>query len=147
MPFSRLLTVRQHFPDRRLADIPGTIARELASSGIGANLKPGSRIALGVGSRGIANIATIVRSVVAFWKSRGLPPFIFPAMGSHGAATAEGQAAVLEHFGVHEAGVGCPVLSSLEVVSLGHAPEGIEAFMDKNAYSADGVFLIGRIKR
>src|SRR5204863_3401973 len=73
-------------------------------------------------------------------------PFIFPAMGSHGAATAEGQADVLAHYGIHEATMGCPVISSLEVVSLGKTAEGIEAFMDRNAYSSDGVMLIGRVK-
>jgi hypothetical protein len=146
MPFSRLLTVHQHFPDRRIHDLPGTVARELAGSGFGSTLKPGARIAIGVGSRGIANIATIVRSVVDFWKSRRCEPFLFPAMGSHGAATAEGQADVLAHYGIHEATMGCPVLSSLEVVSLGQTPDGIEAFVDQNAYAADGVFLIGRIK-
>ncbi len=146
MPFSRLLTVRQHFPDRRIPDIPGTIARELRESGFGQTLKPGARIAIGVGSRGIANIATIVRSVVDFWKSRGCQPFLFPAMGSHGAATAEGQADVLAHYGIDKASMGCPVVSSLDVVSLGQTPDGIEAFMDQNAYSADGVFLIGRVK-
>ena len=103
-------------------------------------------MALGVGSRGISNIATIVRSAVDFWKSRGCSPFIFPAMGSHGAATAEGQADVLAHYGIHEATMGCPVVSSLEVVSLGKTPDGIEAFMDRNAYESDGVMLIGRIK-
>jgi len=146
MSFSRLLTVRQHFPDRRIADIPGAIAAELSGSGFGSNLKPGARIAIGIGSRGIANIATIARSVVDFWKSRGFSPFLFPAMGSHGAATAEGQADVLAHYGIHQRAMGCPVLSSLEVVSLGSTPDGIEAFMDKNAYSADGVFLVGRVK-
>src|SRR5579871_6721827 len=146
MPFPRLLTVRQHFPDRKLHDIPGTIARELSSAGFGANLKPGSRIAIGVGSRGIANVAEIVRCVVDFWKSRGFHPFIFPAMGSHGAASAEGQAAVLDHFGISEATMGCPVISALEVVPLGSTPDGIEAFMDRNAHDAAGVFLIGRVK-
>ena len=146
MPFSRLLNVRQHFPDRSIKDIPGAIAGELAGSGFGSNLKPGARIAIGIGSRGIANIATIARSVVDFWKSRGCSPFIFPAMGSHGAATAEGQADVLAHYGIHERAMGCPVLSALEVVPLGSTPDGIEAFMDKNAYAADGVFLIGRVK-
>jgi hypothetical protein len=146
MPFSRLLSVRQHFPDRSLSDIPGAIAAELAGSGFGSNLKPGARIAIGIGSRGIANIATIARSVVDFWKARGFSPFLFPAMGSHGAATAEGQADVLARYGINERSMGCPVLSSLEVVSLGSTPDGIEAFMDKNAYSADGVFLVGRVK-
>src|SRR5258706_3376935 len=146
MGFSPLLTVRQKFPDRRLADIPATVARELAGSGFGAGLKPGARIAIGVGSRGISNLATIVRSVVDFWKGRGCEPFLFPAMGSHGAATAEGQAHVLAHYGITEAAMGCPVVSALDVVSLGKTPDGIEAFMDANAHRSDGVFLIGRVK-
>lgn len=146
MSFSRLLNVHQKFPDRRIADIPGTIHKELASAGFGDHLKPGARIAIGVGSRGIANIATIVRAAVDYWKSRGFSPFLFPAMGSHGAATAEGQADVLAHYGISEATMGCPVLSSLDVVPLGSTPDGIEAFMDKNAFASDGVFLIGRIK-
>ena len=144
MPFSKMLTVRQNFPDRSLRDIPGTVTQELAP--LAANLKPGARIAIGVGSRGIANLAIIVRSVVDFFKSRGFSPFLFPAMGSHGAATAEGQASVLAHFGIDETRMGCPLLSALEVVSLGHTADGIEAFMDRNAFSADAVFLIGRVK-
>jgi len=146
MSFSRLLNVHQKFPDRRVANIPDSIEAELTSAGFGENLKPGARIAIGVGSRGIANIATIVRSVVDYWKSRGFSPFLFPAMGSHGAATAEGQADVLAHYGIVEATMGCPVLSSLEVEPLGSTPDGIDAFMDKNAFSTDGVFLIGRVK-
>ncbi len=141
-----MLTVRQHFPDRSIHDIPATISRELASSKMTEGLKPGARIAIGVGSRGIANLAMIVRSVVEFFKSRGFQPFIFPAMGSHGAATAEGQTSVLAHYGVDEAGVGCPVISALDVVSLGKTDDGIEAFMDRNAFEADGVFLVGRVK-
>ena len=146
MDFPRLYLVRQNFPDRRLADIPATVNQELGGAGFGANLRPGSRIAIGVGSRGIANISTIARSVVDYWKSKGMQPFIFPAMGSHGAATAEGQADVLAHYGIHEATMGCPVISSLEVVSLGKTADGIEAFMDRNAYEADGVMLVGRVK-
>ena len=139
-----MLTVRQHFPDRSLADIPASVSRELMSLTDG--LKPKARVAIGVGSRGIANLATIVRATVDFFKSRGFDPFLFPAMGSHGAATAEGQASVLAHYGIDEKSMGCQVLSSLEVVSLGSTPDGIEAFMDRNAFSADGVVLIGRVK-
>ncbi len=146
MEFPRLYLVRQNFPDRRVADIPGTVTRELSTAGIGAALKPGSKVAIGVGSRGITNIATIARAVVDYWKSKGMQPFIFPAMGSHGAATAEGQADVLAHYGIHEATMGCPVISSLEVVSLGKTADGIEAFMDQNAFNSDGVMLIGRVK-
>ena len=144
MQFPRLYLVRQNFPDRRIKDIPGEVAKQLSGSGFTSRLKPGSTVAIGVGSRGITNIATIVRSVVDFWKSQGMKPFLFPAMGSHGAATAEGQADVLAHYGIHEATMGCPVVSQLDVVSLGSTAQGIEAFMDKNAYDSDGVMLVGR---
>ena len=73
-------------------------------------------------------------------------PFLFPAMGSHGAASAAGQAEVLAHYGITEAAMGCPIVSQLEVVSLGKTPDGIEAFMDKAAYDSDGVMLVGRVK-
>ena len=73
-------------------------------------------------------------------------PFIFPAMGSHGAATAAGQADVLAHYGVTEAAMGCPVVSQLDVVSLGKTPDGIEVFMDKAAYEADGAMVVNRVK-
>ena len=95
---------------------------------------------------GINDIATIVRAAVDYWKQSGMHPFIIPAMGSHGAATAEGQAAVLAHYGVDEAKMGCPVISQLEVVSLGKTEDNIEAFMDRAAYEADGVMLINRTK-
>jgi hypothetical protein len=146
MQLPRLLPVRQKFPDRALADVASEVQRQFNTSGFRARVKPGARIALGVGSRGIANIATIVRSVVEYWKSQGCQPFIFPAMGSHGAATAEGQADVLAHYGIHEATMGCPIVSALDVVSLGKTDDGIEAFMDQNAFTSDGVILIGRVK-
>jgi len=146
MPLPRLLPVRQHFPDHRIPDVRDEVLRQLNASGFAARLKPGAKVAIGVGSRGIANIAAIVHAAVDFWKSQGMQPFIFPAMGSHGAATAEGQADVLAHYGIHEATMGCPVLSSLDVVSLGKTPEGIEAFMDRNAYESGGAMLVGRVK-
>jgi hypothetical protein len=147
MTFPRMLLVKQNFPDRSLSDIPGTVQRELSEAGFGAGLAPGAGVAIGVGSRGIGNIGTIVKAVVAFWKSRGMSPFIFPAMGSHGAATAEGQADVLAHYGIVEETMGCPVRSSLDVISLGRTPEGIEAFLDKHASQADGIMLVGRVKQ
>src|SRR2546426_1562993 len=146
MEFPRLLLVRQNFPDRSIPDIRSAVSRELTNSPFSSRLKPGARVAIGVGSRGINNIATIVRSMVDFWKSKGAQPFIFPAMGSHGAATAEGQADVLAHYGIIEETMGCPIVSSLEVVPLGTTPEGISTFMDRNAYESDGVMLVGRVK-
>ncbi len=142
-----MILVGQKFPDRRLADIPGEVFRELSAAGFGAGLAPGASVAIGVGSRGISNIDTIVRAVVDYWKSRQCVPFIFPAMGSHGAATAEGQTDVLAHYGVTAQAMGCEVRSSLEVIDLGRSPEGIEVFLDRYASQAAGVFLVGRIKQ
>jgi len=146
MDFPRLLLVRQHFPDRSVREVRPAVLNELMESPFGGRTKPGARVAIGVGSRGISNIATIVRAVVDFWKSKGARPFLFPAMGSHGAATAEGQADVLAHYGIIEATMGCPVISSLDVVPVGRTAEGIEAFMDRNAFESDGVMLVGRVK-
>src|ERR1035441_6912227 len=146
MQFPRFLVVRQKFPDRKIADVATAVRAELATSGFAGRLKPGARVAIGVGSRGIHNIATIVYNVVQYFQEQGMRPFLFPAMGSHGAANAAGQAEVLASFGITEASMGCPVISQLEVVSLGQTSDGIEAFMDKAAYDADGVMLVGRVK-
>ena len=146
MQFPRLLLVRQKFPDRRIPDVAAEVRKQLSGSAFAARLKPGSRVAIGVGSRGIHNIATIVRNVVEYWKDQGMQPFLFPAMGSHGAASAAGQADVLAHYGITEASMGCPLVSQLEVVSLGKTADGIEAFMDRSAYESDGVMLVGRVK-
>src|SRR6202050_239256 len=146
MPFPRLLVVRQKFPDRRIPDVAAEVRSQLAASNFASRLKPGARIAIGVGSRGIHNIASIVRSAVQYWKDAGMQPFLFPAMGSHGAASAAGQADVLAHYGIIEETMGCPIVSQLDVVSLGQTSDGIEAFMDKAAYDADGVMLVGRVK-
>jgi hypothetical protein len=143
---SRLLLVRQNFPDRRLADVRAEAQRQLEHSGFAAGLQPGARVAIGVGSRGIANIADIVQSVVQYWRGHGMRPFIFPSMGSHGAATPEGQAAVLAHFGITEPSMGCPIVSRLDVVSLGRTDDGVEVFMDAAAHEADAVMIVGRVK-
>lgn len=143
---SRLLLVRQNFPDLRLADVRAEAHRQLERSGFAARLQPGARVAIGVGSRGIANIADIVQSVVQYWRGHGIRPFIFPAMGSHGAATPEGQADVLAHFGITEQSMDCPIVSRLDVVSLGQTEDGVEVFMDAAAHAADAVMIVGRVK-
>jgi hypothetical protein len=136
------LTVKQDFPHRRIDDIPAAVHRELAASGI----QPRGRVAIGVGSRGISNLAAIVRASVDFFKASGAQPFIFPAMGSHGAANAAGQASVLAHYGIDEASMGCPIVSSFDVISLGCTESGIEAFAGKDAWASDGIFVINRVK-
>jgi len=146
MQFPRLLLVRQNFPDRGIPDIAAEVRKQLSAAGFAGRLKPNARVAIGVGSRGIHNLAPIVRNVVRYWKDEGMRPFIFPAMGSHGAATAEGQADVLAHYGVTEAAMGCPIVSQLDVVPLGKTAEGIEVFMDKAASEADAVMPVNRVK-
>lgn len=133
-----VIRVRQQFPHRNLPDIRAAVLAEMAS--LPHRPPAGSRIAIGVGSRGIANIALIVNTVVEYWTSLGMRPFIFPAMGSHGGGTAEGQASVLSHYGID------PVVSTLEVVSLGRTELGIETFAGRDAWQSDGIFLIGRVK-
>lgn len=146
MNFPRFVLAEQFFPDRSISNIREHIRRELNASDFASRVRKGGRVAIGVGSRGISNVATIVKSVVEFWKEQGCAPFIFPAMGSHGAATAEGQTDVLAHYGIVEETMGAPIVSSLEVVPLGATPEGIETFLDKNASEADAVMLVARIK-
>jgi hypothetical protein len=147
MRFPHFFLAHQKFPDRSIPDVAVETRRQLATSSIAAGLNAGSCVAIGVGSRGIRNIGVIVREAVRYWKDHGMRPYIFPAMGSHGAATAEGQAEILAKFGITEAAVGCPVVSCLDVVSLGCTPEGMEVFMDRTAYESDGIMLVARIKR
>jgi hypothetical protein len=146
MKFPRFVVAEQSFPDRSISNIPQHISKELSAADFSTRVPKGARIAIGVGSRGISNIATIVKSVVEFWKAQGANPFIIPAMGSHGAASAEGQSDVLGHYGIHEATMGVPVVSSLDVVEVGTTPEGIHTFMDKSGYESDGIFLVARVK-
>jgi hypothetical protein len=110
-----------------------------------AELEPGASVAVAVGSRGIADVAPVVREIVTRLKAAGLAPFIVPAMGSHGGATADGQTEVLAARGVNESSVGAPIRATMDVVSLGEA-DGIPLFLDRFAAEADGVVLINRVK-
>jgi len=142
----RLLIVRQRFTDVRVPDVHEETLRQMQQGEFATQLQPGARVAIGVGSRGIANLAAVVHGVVEYWRGRAMAPFIFPAMGSHGAATPEGQADVLARFGITEHAMGCPIVSRLEVVSLGSTDDGIEVFMDAAAHAADAVMIVARVK-
>ena len=146
MRMQRLVPILQEFPDRSLPDVAKAVRRQMEEADWTRQVPPGSRIAIGVGSRGIRNMDTIAKGVVDYWKSRDVRPFIVPVMGSHGAATAQGQADVLAHYGINESTMGVPVESSLEVVKVGTTPEGIDVSMDRLAYESDGVMLCGRVK-
>ena len=107
---------------------------------------PSGSVAIGVGSRGVARIGEVVAALVEVLKESGAEPFVVPAMGSHGASTAEGQAQVLAHLGVSEESVGCPVRATMETVRLGETPSGVAVYMDRNAYEADSVVVVNRVK-
>lgn len=142
----RMIKVRQRFSGPVVEDLDGTVAEQLLKVGLDEKVKPGMRIAITAGSRGIANIAVIIRAFVRELQKRGAVPIIVPTMGSHGGATAEGQVEVLESLGVTEQFCGAPVVSSMETVHIGETPEGMPVNMDKNAWEADGILLVGRVK-
>jgi len=126
------------------------IARRGASAVDGFDLSgvpEGGEIAVGAGSRGIANIPTILRGVVSELDRRGYDPFVFPAMGSHGGATAEGQRAMLEGLGVTPGAVGCEIRATMETVRIGETPErGVEVVADAHAAAADAIVPVNRVK-
>src|SRR5262245_50890197 len=136
--------IRQQFDRQVVPDIERTVTQQITSGKL--RIQPGARIAIAAGSRGIANIARITRAVAAAIKSIGGDPFIFPAMGSHGGATAEGQREILASYGITEDAIGCPVRSSMEVVEIENGGLELPLFMDKHAFESDGVILINRIK-
>ncbi len=146
IPLPPMARVRQKFDGAKLADISGAIHKEFLQPEIRERVKPGQNIAVGCGSRGIANIASIAISVINELKALGAKPFIFPCMGSHGAATAEGQKKVLETYGITEASTGVPIRATMETVIVGHLADGTPVHMDKFAAEAEAVVVINRIK-
>ena len=146
MRYPDMFAVRQTFARDREVDVAGAVRRELGRVIPAVQVMPGARVGIAVGSRGIRNIDVVARCVVDTLKDLGAAPFIFPAMGSHGGGTAEGQASVLHHYGITEASMGCPILSNMETIRIGESPEGIPVFLDKNASEADHVIPINRIK-
>jgi hypothetical protein len=143
MAVPRMLRVRQTFVRSRVADIPRAVQEALAGAGL--PVKRGDTVAVGAGSRGIANIDVIVGAAVRHLQDLGARPFIFPAMGSHGGGTAEGQLSVLAHYGISEATMGCPVRATMDVVQVGEAL-GLPVWLDRFAHDADWIGLVNRVK-
>ena len=146
VPFPPMARVRQKFDAAKLADIPGAIHNEFLRPEIRERVKPGHIIAVGCGSRGIANISVIAIAVINELKALGAKPFIFPCMGSHGAATAEGQKKVLETYGITEASTGVSIRATMETTIVGHLEDGTPVHMDKYASEAEAIVVINRIK-
>lgn len=141
---STVLHVKQKFDSAKIEDIPA--ATMDAADKLIAKMKPGATVAVGVGSRGIANIPEIVRATVDRLKSAGMKPFIIPTMGSHGGATAEGQLEVLANLGVTPDSIGVEFKATMECKQIGQVVDGPPLYQDANAHAADHAILVSRIK-
>jgi len=144
----RMVKVRQKLDHTNIPreEIPEKVRQELLQCGMAQRIHKGNSIAITCGSRGVANIALIIKAIVEFVKEAGGEPFVFPAMGSHGGATAEGQREILTGYGVTEEYLGCPIRATMEVDQLGQTPDGMPVFIDRYAHAADGIILCGRVK-
>lgn len=146
VPLPKMATISQVFPSNRLTDVAGSLRKELNKKLISERVRPGMRIAVTVGSRGLADLPILVQEIVSELKRLGAKPFVIPAMGSHGGATAEGQEEVLANLGVTPESAGCPIVSSMEVVEIGRLANGLPVYMDKLAFDADGIVVLNRVK-
>ncbi len=145
MKFPKMYRIRQRFDDTKVENIGETVKAELRKLSLAA-IKPGHRVAITGGSRGIANIADMLKAIVAYVKSFDAQPFIFPAMGSHGGATAAGQVAVLEQLGVTESYLNASIISSMDVAQIAETEDDVPVFIDQNASTADHIVVVNRIK-
>ncbi|PKK87966.1 MAG: hypothetical protein CVV64_20895 [Candidatus Wallbacteria bacterium HGW-Wallbacteria-1] len=142
----RMVRIRQHFEDNRIEDPVSVVEEQMERSEILETIKPGMRIAITASSRPIHNLDIILRTIVRILRRHGAEPFVIPAMGSHGGGTAEGQKHILNSYGITEERVGCPILSSMETVSVGTSPEGHPVHIDALANAAQGIIVVGKIR-
>ena len=144
--YPQMFRIRQHFDAPRVDDIAGTVRDEIAKINPSSAIKPGQTVAITAGSRGVANIDTIIKTIVEEMKAIGAAPYIVPAMGSHGGGTAEGQTQVLAGYGITEGTMECPIKSSMDVVQIGVSDFGMPIYFDKHASEADHVIVVNRVK-
>jgi hypothetical protein len=142
----QMMMIRQIFDVPAAIDVEAAVDAEFSDLRKGLKLAPGARVAVCVGSRGLANLDRVVGRVVSILKAWGASPFIMPAMGSHGGATAEGQISVLKHRGITEETAGAPVRATMDVVHMGQTGDGIPIFLNRLAHEADALCLVNRIK-
>ena len=141
-----LARFRRELPGAALADVGAAVQRALTDTFSSADVA-GRCIAVGLGSRGVANYALVARRIVDWLRRHGAQPFIVPAMGSHGGATAEGQREVLAGWGITSESMGVPVRATMEAVELGRVGDPpVRVFMDRNAHAADAVLVVNRVK-
>ena len=148
IPLPKMYRVRQKLCEERIPpeEIPQIVRSEFLRAGIDRRIQKGASVGITCGSRGVANIAVITKAIVDFVKEFGGVPFVFPAMGSHGGATSEGQAELLAGYGVTEDYLGCPIKATMDTVQVGVTEGGQPVYIDRYAYEADAIILCGRIK-
>jgi len=147
LPLSGFYFLERKGPSRPpIDDLGASVPAHLAGLELAAEKLRGRRIAITVGSRGIASLQEIVRAICGWLKARGAQPFIVPAMGSHGGGTAEGQRQILADYGITEAAVGVEIRSSVETVQVGTTPQGFPVFADRLAWESDGIVVVNRVK-
>lgn len=144
--FPQMIRVQQKFSRKRIPDVAGAIVAQIRSLAPEISVRPGQSVAIACPSRGLADYSLIVKSIVTGLKELKLKPFIVPAMGSHGAATASGQKKVLEDLGVLESVVGAPIRSQMEAVRIGQIRDGVPVNIDRLAFEADHIVPVNRIK-
>ena len=138
--------VIQHFQTPRLLDIAAAVRQQMNSIGLETQIRPGDTVAITAGSRGVANIAVILREIAACFTALGARPFLVPAMGSHGGGTAAGQLKMLASLGVTEQSVGVPIRATMETVIVAETSNGLPVHFDRYASEADHVFVVNRVK-
>jgi hypothetical protein len=146
MKFPSLYRIQQRFDVSSIEDVATAVRNEFAGFKPAVDIHPGQTVAVAVGSRGTHDLKTLVSGVVECLKSMGLKPYIIPAMGSHGGATSEGQTEVLAELGITEESMSVPIVSSMDVASLGRLRSGAEVFFAKDALAADHIAVINRVK-
>jgi hypothetical protein len=146
VPIPRMVPIRQKFPGPEIKDVAAEIKQLFSRDGRMKEIKKGSRIAVTAGSRGIHSIDKIIHAVVKELQALGAKPFIVPAMGSHGGATAEGQRKVLAEYKITEETMGVPVQSSMETEKIGQLANGVPVYLDKTALGSDGIVVVNRVK-
>jgi Lactate racemase N-terminal domain len=144
--FPKMLTMEQSYPPSPTLDFTALLEQQFTQTGLREQIKPGMRIALGVGSRGITNLKDIVKATLGVLTRAGARPFIVPAMGSHGGATAEGQIEMLAGYGVTSESMGVPIDASMEVKKIGTALDGLDVVFSVPALAADGIVVLNRVK-
>ncbi len=142
----RMVPIKQKFSVSEIASIPEEVGRLFSEEPRLKKIKKGARIAVSAGSRGIHSIDKIIHSVVQELKKMGANPFVVPAMGSHGGATAEGQRKVLAGYGITEETMGAPIKSSMEVKQVGRLANGTPVYLDQEALGSDGIVVVNRVK-